>query len=241
MIEISQDTSQTARSMPLRPFGGDTPTTNLDLILALLIAFGLPWLTLGVLHWTGGALTSLFIYYVVCGVLLYRWRLGSLDYDRPTRWPWAMFLLGVLLAGAITFRNWNAFADAGAPWWGIWLTAVIWGGVNAALEQFSWLYVLIAWRNRWATGWQQKLGLIIGSFLLLTLVTLIHIIFWAEVLPEARQTGATWLTVPLNTLLTLTYVVMYFQARSFWPTFLVHFLVDLQIVILARYSIVPYL
>lgn len=230
-----------AVSAPAAPFGGDTQTTRLDLLLAVLVALGLPWLALGLLRWTGGALMSLLVYYGLCGVLLYRWRLGWLDYDRPTRWPWATFGVGLLVAGAITLRNWGAFADYGAPGWGVWLTAVVWGGFNAALEQFSWLYVLLAWRNHWSAGRLRWLGMGIGVVLLLTLVSLIHIVFWAEVLPTAQATTVSWLTVPLNTLLTATYVIMYLRARSFWPTFLIHFLVDLQLVLLARYSIIPYL
>jgi hypothetical protein len=223
------------------PFAGDTSTINLDLALAVVVALGLPWLALWLLGWTGGALSSLALYYAVCGVVLYRWRLGRLDYERPARWPWGWFGAGLLVAGAITARNWGALPDYGAPWGEVWLTAVIWGGFNAALEQFAWLYVLVAWRNRWASGPLRLVGLAVGAILLLALVSLIHIVFWAEVLPEARATALSWLTVPLNTLLTLTYIMMYFRARSFWPTFVVHFLVDLQLVLLARYSILPYL
>lgn len=117
------------------------------------------------------------------------------------------------------------------------LTAIVWGGYNAALEQYSWFYVLVAWRNRWPGGWRHWLGLAVGVVLLLILVTAIHIVFWAVFLPEAGPTPYSWLTIPLNTLLTFAYVAMYFGARSFWPTFVVHFLVDLQLVLLARYSI----
>lgn len=223
------------------PFAGDTPTANLDLALALALALGLPFLALGLLRLTGGVTASLVVYYGLCGALVYWWRLGALDYRWPDRWPWASFALGVALAGAITLRNWGALPNAGAPWGEVFFTAVVWGGVNAALEQFSWLYVLLAWRNRWGDGRLRWVGLAVGVVLLLTLVSVIHVVFWAEVLPNAAAGGLSWLTVPLNTLLTASYVLMYLRARSFWPTFVVHFLVDLQLVVLAQYSILAQL
>lgn len=235
---MTERTRQPARfTAGARPFGGETPTATLDLILAVAVALGLPFLALGLLNLTGGALTSLLVYYGLCGALLYRWRLGALDYERPARWPWPWFVAGVALAGAITWRNWGALPDYGAPWGEVFFTAVVWGGLNAALEQYAWLYVLVAWRNRWQDGWRRWAGLVVGIALILTLVSVIHIVFWAAVLPTATATPLSWLTVPLNTALTLTYVMMYFRARSFWPTFVVHFLVDLQLVLLARYSI----
>lgn len=241
MAELLHETLPTRRAGPRLPFAGATQTANLDLVLAVAIALGLPFLALALLRWTGGATLSLLVYYVLCGVLVYKLRLGALDYERPARWPWLSFGAGVLLAGAITYRNWGALPDYAAPAWAVMLTAIVWGGFNAALEQFAWLYVLVAWRNRWATGWRRWLGLVVGTLLILTLVSAIHVLFWAEFLPTATGGGLSWLTVPLNTLLTLVYVLMYFQARSFWPTFVVHFLVDLQLVLLARYSILPYL
>lgn len=223
------------------PFGGDTRTTSLDLGLAVVVALALPFAALGLLRWTGGALASLLLYYGLCGVMLFRWRLGALDYERPARWPLGWFAVGVALAGAITWRNWGALPDAGAPGWAVMLTAIVWGGFNAALEQFAWLYVLVAWRNRWGAGRQRIVGLVVGWALIIILVAVIHAVFWSAVLPTAEQTGLSWLTVPLNLLLTVSYVAMYFGARSFWPTFVVHFLVDLQLVLLSGYSILPYL
>lgn len=231
------DSVRGARRPRAAIFGGETPTAVLDLALAVAVALGLPFLALGLLRLTGGALASLVVYYGLCGALLYRWRLGALDYERPARWPWGLFAGGVLLAGAITWRNWGALPDYAAPPWAVMLTAVVWGGFNAALEQYSWLYVLVAWRNRWPDGRRRRLGLAVGWLLFLTLVSVVHVVFWAEVLPVASPGPLSWLTVPLNTLLALSYVGMYFRARSFWPTFAVHFLVDLQLVLLARYSI----
>jgi hypothetical protein len=77
-------------------FGGDVQTTNLDLLLALAVALGLPPLTAWLYDVTGGATLSLIVYYLVCGVALVRWRKGTLDYGWPQRWPWRLFGLSLL-------------------------------------------------------------------------------------------------------------------------------------------------
>ncbi|GAB4442313.1 MAG: hypothetical protein OHK0015_40730 [Chloroflexi bacterium OHK40] len=93
------------------PFAGATPTTSFDLLLAVGVALGLPWLNLALPRATGGALASLIVYYGLCGALLYRWRLGSLDYGRPRRWPWAWFGVGIALAA----RAAGALLDRAVP------------------------------------------------------------------------------------------------------------------------------
>lgn len=56
---------------PLQPtratvvFGGDRRTTNLDLVLAVLLALGLPYLCSLLLESTGGALAGLAAYYLL--------------------------------------------------------------------------------------------------------------------------------------------------------------------------------
>lgn len=220
-------------------FGGDVQTTNLDLALAALVALGLPALCAALLGVTGGALAGLYVYYVLACVVLVIWRKGSLDYARPARWPWPTFGVGVLLAIAITANNWRAYPDYGASALGLALTALIWAPLNGALEQLSWVYVLDAWRNRWPGGWQRRAGLVVGWLLILTFVALIHIQFWALFLPAKLPSTLWWLDQLLTTVLTVVYVVLYDRARSMWPTFIVHTLVDLQLVLLANYSILP--
>ena len=73
--------------------------------------------------------------------------------------------------------------------------------------------------------------------LLVTLVTLIHILFWARFLPETSAPERLPFTIGLNLVLTASYALLYYRARSMWPTALVHLLVDLQLVLLANYSI----
>jgi membrane protease YdiL (CAAX protease family) len=99
--------------------------------------------------------------------------------------------------------------------------------------------VLDGWRNRWPGGPWRRLGLAVGIGLLLALVGLIHVLFWSRFLPAARPTRWSWLSIPLNFLLTAAYVLLYYRSRSMWPVFWVHLLADLQLVLLAHYSIVP--
>lgn len=225
--------------MSVVSFGGDLPMTNLDLALATLVALGLPFASAWLWQLTGGALASLVLYYLVCCVLLVRWRKGTLDYRRPVRWPWLILALGLLADATIAAVNWGNFAPSSAAPLGVALTALIWAPINAAIEQLSWLYVLDAWRNRWATGWQRWFGLAIGIVLIVTLVSLIHILFWTLFLPNSDLGGFAWVTITLNTLNTLFYALLYYRSRSMWPVFVVHLFADLQLVLLAGYSIIP--
>jgi hypothetical protein len=222
-------------------FGGDVRTTNLDLLLATLAALGLPSLSAALFQLTGGALASLMVYYLLVCIALVRWRKGTLDYGWPARWPWAWFGGGLLLAGAITVNNWGAYPNYGAAPLGLALTALIWAPLNGAMEQLAWVYVLDAWRNRWPGGWQRRAGVAAGWLLMLGLVALIHILFWSLFLPAKLPGPFGWVDQILNVLLTISYVVLYRRSRSLWPTFIVHTLVDLQLVLLANYTILPHL
>ncbi len=220
-------------------FGGDRPTTNLDLVLAVLLALGLPYACSLLLDSVGGALAGLAAYYLLGCVAIPQWRKGSLDYGRPVRWPWGLFLPSLLLPAALAAINWGSLPRSGAAPVGILLTALVWAPLNGWLEQLSWLYVLDAWRNRWRSGPLRWVGLAVGIVLLVALVTLIHLLFWARFLPVSEGSRFAWASIPLNLLLTAGYALMYYRARSFWPTFVVHTLVDLQLVLIAGYSILP--
>jgi membrane protease YdiL (CAAX protease family) len=119
------------------------------------------------------------------------------------------------------------------------LTALVWASINAACEQLSWLYVLDAWRNRWRSGWRRWLGLIVGIALIVTLVGLIHVLFWIRFLPTGEPTAWSWLVVPINSVMTGAFALLYYRSRSLWPTFVVHLLLDLQLVLIPLYSILP--
>lgn len=220
-------------------FGGNRPTANLDLAVATLVAFGLPLAAAWLFERTGGALASLALYYLVCGVALVRWRKGTLDYRWPAHWPWAIFLPSLLLPLASAAINLGALPDTGGNPLGVAATLLGWATLNGAAEQLSWFYVLNAWRNRWPTGWRRTLGLAVGVALLLVLVGLIHFLFWARFLPLAEATPLSRFAIPLNVVLTAAYAALYYRSQSLWPVFVVHTLVDAQLVLIARYSILP--
>jgi hypothetical protein len=222
-------------------FGGDFRSTNLDLVLATAIALGLPPTCAWLWRVTGGAAAALVLYYLVCCVLIVRWRKGTLDYHKPARWPWPLLAVSLLPPLVLAILNWRTLPNYAASVAGLLLTALVWAPLNAAMEQLSWFYVLDAWRNRWTAGWLRWAGLAIGVVLMLAMVALIHALFWIEFLPTADPNPWSWVLIPANMALTLCYVLLYYRSRSMWPTYAIHFLTDLQLVLIANYSIVPYL
>ena len=220
-------------------FGGDFRSANFDLLLATAIALGLPLAAEMLLLLSGGAAVSLLLYYGVSCVLIVRWRKGTLDYRWPRRWPWRLFVACLLVPLALIAINWGAFADLQAPLFGFLITLFGWSTLNAAMEQLAWFYVLDAWRNRWKSGPLRLIGLVVGIILLVILVALIHILFWARFLPLAQPTPWSWAAIPLNFVLTGAYAALYYQSRSMWPVFVIHAFADVQLVLLAHYSILP--
>jgi hypothetical protein len=213
--------------------------TTLDLGLAALVAIGLPFAAAWLFDWTGGALASLVLYYGVCCLAVVRWRRGRLDYHWPARWPWLIFLPSLLLPAVLAFINLEALPREGSGRTAVILTLLIWGGINAACEQLSWFYVFDSWRLRWREGVARWVGLGVGLLLTLGLIGLIHALFWAKFLPLAEQTGLTRFSLPLNMVLTGAYYWLYRRSGSMWPVFVLHFLVDAQLVWIAQYSIWP--
>ena len=238
-LPSAADRDPAAAPTPDTSFGGNAPTTNLDLLLATVVAVGLPPLAAWLFDRSGGALVPLILYYGVCCVALVRWRKGALDYRRPARWPWAIFLPSLLLPLASAGINLGALPDTGGAPLGVALTLLLWAPLNAALEQCSWFYVLDAWRNRWAGGARRAAGTALGVALLLALVGLIHALFWARFLPLAEATPLTRFAIPLNVVLTVAYGALYYRSRSMWPVFVVHLLVNAQLVLIARCSMLP--
>jgi membrane protease YdiL (CAAX protease family) len=211
--------------------------TNLDLGLSLLVTLGLPFAAAWLFEATGGATASLILYYAVCCVALVWWRKGSLDYHWPQRWPWRLFLLSLILPILNTTFNWIGMPRVNDPLLGVALTALIWAPLNGIMEQLVWIYVLDAWRYRWASGWQRWLGWAIGILLIVTLVGLIHALFWGLFLPLNPSQPWGTLAIVSNTALAAAYVLLYDRSGSMWPTAILHTLVDLQLVLVPMYSI----
>ena len=226
-----------AAPAPERAAASRFSPTTLDLALATVIGVGLPVAAAWLFDWTGGATASLLLYYGVCCIGIVWWRRGSLDYHWPARWPWAIFLPSLALPVLIALINRDALPRQDAALPAVFLTLVVWGGINAACEQLAWFYVLDAWRLRWRAGVWRWVGLAVGGLLMLVLVGLIHALFWAKFLPIAEATSLTRFSIPLNLALTGAYYWLYRRSGSMWPVFVVHFLVDAQLVWIAQYSI----
>ena len=217
---------------------------NLDLVLAVLVALGLPLTAAWLLDVTGGAAAGLALYYAVCCVAIVRWRRGTLGYHRVVRWPWLLFAASLITPALIATLNWQFLPRVDAPWLAVLLTLLIWAPLNAAMEQLAWFYVLDAWRFRWSTGALRWVGLAVGIVLLLALVALIHIFFWSRFLPTSIESAPGWSVMAQQFLyypLVASYWLLYHRSRSMWPTFVIHLLVDAQLVIIARYSLLPFL
>ncbi len=211
--------------------------TAVDRGIALVVAFGLPLAAAWLLGQTGGAFVSLVLYYGVVSVALPLWRRGSLGYHRPRRWPWTVFVPALALPGAL------AAIDLGDAWrgWpagpGPWFTLLLWAPLNGALEHLGWFFVLDAWRDGWRDRHRQRAGLIAGWVLMLGLVGGIHAMFWASFLPTGDANAA--LGIGLNALALLAYVVLRNRSHSQWPVFVLHTAIDVQLVLVAGYSILP--
>jgi len=212
---------------------------NLDLALAVLVALGVPVAAAWLLDLTGGAAASLALYYGVACLAIPRWRRGGLSYRWPVAWPWAVFLPSLLLPVALALTQ-GDFPGTPATTAGIALTALVWAPLNAFCEQVGWFYALDAWRLRWRNGAMRWAGLAVGVALLLAFTGAIHALFWSRVLPVAEG-GQPLGRIGLNLLTTGAFWLLWRRAGSLWPVFALHLLVDLQLVLGARYAILPFL
>lgn len=215
-------------------------STNLDLVLATLIALGLPFVAATLFKSTGHAIWSLLLYYGVCCVGVVWWRKGTLDYQRPRHWPWVLFAIGILISLGIAAVNFGHMPDTQAPLLGFLLTLIIWVPLNSSMEQLSWFYVLDAWRNRWTKGAGRWIGLVVGILLCLALIGAIHALFWLLFLPSPTI-SYTWVVIVLNLLQAVAMGVLYYKSGSMWMTMGVHIISDLQLVLLAHYTLLPHL
>lgn len=120
---------------------------------------------------------------------------------------------------------------------GPWFTLLLWAPVNGALEHLGWIFVRDVWRDGWRDCHRQRAGLIAGWALMLWLVGGIHALSWARFLPAGDANAA--LGIGLNALTLLAYVVLRNRSRSQWPVFVLHTAIDVQLVLVAGYSILP--
>jgi hypothetical protein len=215
--------------------------TNLDCLLALVIAFGLP-VACGLLYPLTGALVPLALYYGLCCVGVVKWRRGTLEYRRPKTWAFPIFLTMIamqLLQQIIGFVLVQPVPSPSAV--GMLLTLIVWAPLNALMEQLSWIYCYDAFASRFTKKNQRIMGNIIGLVLMLSLVGLIHVLFWAKFTPAYLVSSSFFVFTALQFATTGLYIVLYRKVHSMIPLALVHIISDVGLVLVSGFSILPYL
>lgn len=221
-----------------------------DLAIALFAALGMPLLLRYVYDLTG-ALLPLFVYYVVFCWGIVRWRRGRLDYRAErlttrsqlrglfTRLFFVLLSLQVVLVVAswVTLIRFFPVDTFG------WVTTLaIWAPINAFAEQLIWLYVFDAYALCFKSGRGRTAMIGIGTLLYLTLIGLIHAVFWGEfLLGSAYVFPWTETFFLIQFIIPIGYVFLYRQTRSMWPIAIIHLLLDFTGVLFSGYSILPYL
>jgi len=221
---------------------GEFHATNLDVIIALLVAFGLP-LVCGALYPVTGALVPLGLYYGVCCVGLVKWRRGTLEYRRPRTWALPVFLTMLVLqsiqqALGLLFLPPHAYPDLG----GVLLTLFLWAPLNAVMEQLIWIYCFDAFATRFSEGTKKLVFTVIGVILMLLLVGLIHAFFWTQFTPSVTPTFPFSIVFfVLQFIITPLYILLYRRTQSMIPLALIHIISDIALVLGPGFSILPFL
>ena len=112
------------------------------------------------------------------------------------------------------------------------------------ITHLLWLYIYdsIAFRFPQDDPKKKNIGIIIGTILTFTFVGLIHVLFWPEFLMEIERISPYFqLFMAFQFLSTTGYIVMYKKTKSMLPTAILHLIVDVWAVLVAQYSIIPYL
>lgn len=222
--------------------GTDFKSTNLDMLLAVLATAGLP-LVCGRLYDRTGAALPLFIYYGLFCVALVKWRKGTLDY----RWP--RKLVTPLFAGLCVIQLFIFYTSskivipvAGFSPAGLMATLAVWAPLNAFTEQLLWLYVYDSFANRFADRTRRIIFSGLGIVFYWGVIALIHILFWSKFMMAFNTTAPFWqIFMGLQYPLTIGYIIIYRKTGSMYPVALLHLFQDVTGVLLARYSIIPYL
>ncbi len=216
--------------------------TNLDCLLALVIAFVLP-VACGLLYPLTGAIVPLILYYGLCCIGVVKWRRGTLEYRRPKTWALPIFLMMIAMQLIQQIISLVLVKRVPSPdTVGVFISLIVWAPLNALMEQLSWIYCYDAFASRFSKRNQRIIGNIIGIILMLSLVGLIHVFFWAKFTPEYSATSSFFpVFMALQFATTGLYIVLYRKARSMIPLALVHIISDVGLVLLPGFSILPYL
>jgi hypothetical protein len=216
--------------------------TNLDCLLALVIAFGLP-VACGLLYPLTGAIVPLILYYGLCCTGFVKWRRGTLEYRRPKTWALPIFLTMVAMQLIQQIIGLVLVQRVPSPdTVGVFISLIVWAPLNALMEQLSWIYCYDAFASRFTKRNQRIIGNIIGIILMLSLVGLIHVLFWAQFTPAYSTTSSFFLVFTvLQFATTGLYIALYRKVQSMVPLALVHVISDVGLVLVPGFSILPYL
>ncbi|TXT58596.1 MAG: conserved membrane protein of unknown function [Promethearchaeota archaeon] len=217
--------------------------TKIDLLLSIIAAIIMPFIC-SILYDLVGALIPLLIYYgFFCFGIVYV-RKKTLNYSLPDK----LFTNGFLFLFAfeifrifLSIFIYEPMETFNLP--GFLLTLFIWAPINAFSEQLIWIYVYESFANFYqAKSSKRKTFKVIGFILYLTIIALIHILFWTKFLFESEsQFPWTIILISGNFILSFGYLYLYLKSKSMVPVFIIHLIVDSSAVILSLYSIIPYL
>ncbi|RMF98425.1 MAG: hypothetical protein D6734_00295 [Candidatus Schekmanbacteria bacterium] len=226
--------------------GVDFKSTNLDIILAIAITGGLPFLCKALYDLTG-ALLPILVYYGFCWGIAF-WRKGTADYYWPEKMITPLFvilfvLMMILIASAAFVTPIaEGYERSFSFFMGFAFTLVVWCTINAFSEQLLWIYIYDAFANRFESKGLKILGHALGLIFFWGFIGLIHVIFWTKFLLGMEPVSPYFaIFMFLQYPITIGYLIIYRKGRSMWPIAILHFLQDIGGVIAAKYSILPYL
>ena len=166
----------------------------------------------------------------------------GVEYVRPVSWSLKLFI--ALLAVQIVTQTaaYMTIIPSDDPWDGVLLTLLVWVPLNAAMEQLLWVYIFDAFETRWTERRARFIGGLVGMFLSIVFVGIIHVLFWAEFLPSFESVSP-WSQIFLASQFIITpgYLLLYRRTGSMWPLFLIHIVSDATLVLSGTSSIWPYL
>ncbi|MFO7836387.1 MAG: hypothetical protein R6V83_07025 [Candidatus Thorarchaeota archaeon] len=222
----------------------------LDLVIAIIAAFGLPIFS-GYLYATMGALPVLVIYYGVFCIGLRKWRYGNLGYklekgsiiEQFKGYTTKPFIIALVAQIGLVIDSWIVVEHVtNSTLLGFLGTLLLWAPINAFSEQLSWLYVFESFSEFSDEKTKRRIGTAIGILLYVAYIGLIHALFWGRfLLGSVIISPFTEIFFILQFVVSLCYLAIYRQSRSMWPIGLIHFLLNFTSVLFSGYSMVPYL
>lgn len=223
---------------------------SLDLILAIVSAILMP-LVVGYLFDITGALIPMAIYYGLFAVLLVKWRKGSLNYEiqrgnlrtQFRSYITPLFMALFLLQGILVITSWFTLVRTGfLDPFGWFLTLIIWAPINAFAEQLIWLYSFDSFAEFYKAGRKRSLMIFIGGGLYITLIGMIHALFWGKFLLGSTYVFLfTEVFFLIQFIMPIGYIFLYRRTGSMWPIGIIHLFLNLTGVLFSGYSIIPYL